>query len=290
MPIVRVENLHYRYPPFDPNDPEPDVRWILEDVSVAVDAGELLGILGTTGSGKSTLCLALNGLVPQQTSGTIRGDVWIGEVNTKRRPVVEIARTVGIVFQDPEANFLGLNVEDEVAFGLENLGVERTEMEERIAWALDLVKASRLRQRSVGRLSGGQKQRVAIASVLAMLPSVLVLDDPTAELDPVGTSEVLGVIDSIRERHPETAVVMASSDPEPIVAGADRILVLDEGKTVFSGPSDKFLDRAGSLLARGVPVPPLGELSVRLNSLLGTSFRLRTTQTAAAEVRQFLRS
>ena len=290
MPLVRVEHLHYRYPPFDPNDPEPDERWILEDVSIEVDAGEFLGILGTTGSGKSTLCLALNGLVPQQMSGTIRGDVWVDDINTKRRPVVEIATKVGIVFQDPEANFLGLNVEDEVAFGLENLGTERDVIEERIDWALDLVRASNLRLRSVGRLSGGQKQRVAIASVLAMLPSILVLDDPTAELDPVGTAEVLEVINSIRRRQPDTAVVMTSSDPGPIVAGADHILVLDDGKVVFSDNPERFLDHAERLQKLGIPIPPLSELAIRLNADLKTTFQLLTPASGAVEIQQYLRS
>lgn len=288
MAFVRIEQLHYRYPPFDPNDPDPVERWALEDLSLTVDAGEFLGVLGTTGSGKTTLCLALTGLAPQQTSGTIRGDVWIGEINTKRTPAVEIATRVGIVFQEPDTNFLGLSVEDEVAFGLENLGVERREIEGRLGWALELVGAESLRRRSVAQLSGGQKQRVAIASAVAMLPDLLVLDDPTAELDPAGTAEVLDVINAVRARRPETAIVMTSGDAAPIVNGADRILVLDEGKAIFLGPPAAFIDAAGELLERGVPAPVLCELASALNLAAGASFRFSGLDDARSQITHFL--
>ncbi|HMM42165.1 MAG TPA: ATP-binding cassette domain-containing protein, partial [Thermomicrobiales bacterium] len=174
MPIaIRIDDLHYRYPVFDPERGE-EPGYALAGVSLEVAQGELLGVTGTTGSGKTTLCLALNGLAPQQTGGTIRGDVWIGDWNTKRVPVPQLATRVGVVFQDPEANLIGLTVEDEVAFGPENLGVDPREIEERLAWALDVVGMADARQRSVTQLSGGQKQRVGIASVLAMLPKIVV--------------------------------------------------------------------------------------------------------------------
>ncbi len=285
--LVRIEQLHYRYPPFDPNDPNPDQRWALEDLSLEVEAGEFLGVLGTTGSGKSTLCLALNGLAPQQTSGTIRGDVWIGELNTKRTPVIDVARRVGLVFQEPESNFLGLTVEDEVAFGLENLAVEIGEIEERVDWALKLTGAETLRSRSVARLSGGQKQRVAIAATVAMLPAVLVLDDPTAELDPAGTAEVLEVVQAVRTRRPETAVIMTSGDPAPIVAGADRMLVLDGGRRVFLGTPSEYIDAAPELLERGVAAPPFIELASRLNQAADTQFRFDDPDDAAQQMRRF---
>lgn len=288
VPLIRVENLHYRYPPFDPNDPDPDMSWALDGVSLDVAAGEFLGIVGTTGSGKSTLCLALTGLVPQQTSGTIRGDVWVGDINTKRRPVVEIAERVGIVFQEPESNFLGLTVEDEVAFGLENLAFAKSEIEERIDWALELTGVDRLRERAVSQLSGGQKQRVAIASVIAMLPDVLVLDDPTAELDPAGTDEVLTVLASVRDRRPETAIVMTSGDPAPLVEGADRILALDAGREVLSGSPSELIDAAGELLDLGIAVPVFAELAVRLQRECGAQLRFSDPANAAIQLRHFL--
>ena len=280
MSLVRVERLHYRYPPFDPNDPDPDMTWALEDISLDVEPGEFFGITGTTGSGKSTLCMALTGLVPQQTSGTIRGDVWIGDINTKRHPVVEIATRVGIVFQDPEANFLGLTVEDEVAFGAENLGVDRNEIDERIRWALDLVGMGSSRMAGVSRLSGGQKQRVAIASALAMLPEVLILDDPTAELDPVGTTDVLRVVQAVRERRPEIAVIMTSGDPEPLVDGADSVIVLDAGKVIATGTPSQVYRHAGHLMKRGVPIPAVSDLAVVLSRETGMTFDFHTVDMA----------
>ncbi|MEZ4524161.1 MAG: ATP-binding cassette domain-containing protein [Thermomicrobiales bacterium] len=288
MALVRIEQLHYRYPPFDPNDPDPQSGWTLDDISLEVEAGEFLGILGTTGSGKSTLCLAMTGLVPQQTSGTIRGDVWVDDLNTKRTSVVEIATRVGIVFQDPESNFLGLTVEDEVAFGPENLAIPRSEIRDRLAWALELVGMAQYRERSVARLSGGQKQRVAIASVLAMLPKVLILDDPTAELDPVGTAEVLDVIDAVRERRPETAVVMASGDPVPVLHGANRVAVLDAGQMILHGEPSNVYERSAELLDRGVAMPPLAELAVLLNRRSETNFRFETVDEAAGQLRRYL--
>lgn len=264
---VRVENLHYRYPVFDPSkEDEADAPYALAGVDLSIAAGEFLGITGTTSSGKSTLCLALNGLVPQQTSGSIRGDVWIGDWNTKRVPVPELATRVGVVFQDPEANFVGLTVEDEVAFGCENLGIDPAEIGERVSWTLDLVGMSAFRERSVALLSGGQKQRVGIAAVLAMLPRVLVLDEPTAELDPVGKHEVTTVIDELRSRERDMTVVMVENEPESLVGFADRIAVMDAGRIVALGnPRSVYRETAG-LLGRGVPVPQVSEVAARLNA------------------------
>jgi energy-coupling factor transporter ATP-binding protein EcfA2 len=264
---VKIENLHYRYPAFDPDkDDESDAPYALAGIDLDIAAGEFLGITGTTSSGKTTLCLAFNGLVPQQTSGSIRGDVWVGDWNTKQVPVPELATRVGLVFQDPEANFVGLTVEDEVAFGCENLGVDPAEIEERVAWVLDLVGMSGFRERSVAFLSGGQKQRVGIAAVLAMLPKVLVLDEPTAELDPLGKQEVTAVIAALRERERDMTVVMVENEPESLVGFADRIAVMDAGAIVALGDPRTVYSQVDALLQRGVPVPQVSEIAARLGS------------------------
>lgn len=269
--MVRVENLHYRYPVFDPSkENEEDAPHALAGIDLTVQAGEFLGVTGTTSSGKSTLCLALNGLVPQQTSGSIRGDVWIGDWNTKQVPVPELATRVGVVFQDPEANFVGLTVEDEVAFGCENLGVDPAEIEERVSWTLDLVGMAAYRQRSVALLSGGQKQRVGIAAVLAMLPKVLVLDEPTAELDPIGKHEVAAVIADLRKRERDMTVVMVENEPETLVSFADRIAVLDAGKIVALGEPHSIYNNAAEWSERGVPTPQVSEVAGWLNARRGT--------------------
>lgn len=271
-PAVRIQDLHYRYPAFDPDQPGPEPGYALAGIDLEIAAGELLGISGTTGSGKTTLCLALNGLVPQQTSGTIRGDVWIGEWNTKRVPVARLATQVGLVFQDPEANLLGLTVEDEVAFGPENLAVEPKAIEERVAWALDVVGMSAYRHRSAARLSGGQKQRVGIAAVLAMLPKILVLDEPTAELDPAGRREIAAVITALRERERGMTVVMVESDAGVLARLADRVAIMDVGRIVALGTPAALYAKPERLIEIGVPTPEMAEIAAGLNQRLGTRF------------------
>jgi energy-coupling factor transporter ATP-binding protein EcfA2 len=290
---VRIENLHFRYPVFDPDatgvgGEEPG--YALAGIDLEIGAGELLGISGTTGSGKTTLCLTLNGLVPQQTSGTIRGDVWVGDWNTKRVPVPELATRVGLVFQDPEANLLGLTVEDEVAFGPENLAVDPGEIEERVTWALDVVGMTAQRRRSAALLSGGQKQRVGIAAVLAMLPQVLVLDEPTAELDPLGKREIAEVIAGLRERERGMAVVMVESDATTLVRLADRLAIMDAGSIVTLDEPRALYANPAPLIELGVPVPDVSEVALRLNGRLGTTWSFVSDAAALATLTDDLRA
>jgi energy-coupling factor transporter ATP-binding protein EcfA2 len=271
--MIRIDNLHYRYPTFDPDQQEQvEQGWALAGIDLEVAEGEFLGVAGTTGSGKTTLCLSLIGLVPQQTSGTIRGDVWVGDWNTKRVPVPQLATRVGIVFQDPEANLLGLTVEDEVAFGPENLGIDPREIEERLAWALDVVGMTDARFRSAAQLSGGQKQRVGIAAVLAMLPQVLVLDEPTAELDPVGRREISGVIADLRAREQGMTVVMVERDAGVLARLADRVAVMDRGRVVALDTPQALYSQPRALLDLGIAVPDSATIASRLNRSLGTDF------------------
>lgn len=286
-PAIRIEKLSFRYPPFDPNQPDTDA-WALEEIELSVAPGEFLGVTGTTSSGKSTLCLALNGLVPQQTSGTIRGDVWVGDVNTKRALVAEISTRVGLVFQDPEANFLGLSVEDELAFGPENLGIDPVEIDRRVDWALETVGMLDHRYHSVSNLSGGQKQRVAIASALTIQPTVLVLDEPTAELDPVGKLQVASALSELRRSIEGLTIVMASNDPEMLTEFADRIVVLDQGRVVLAGAPHEVYADVTALIERGVRVPELGVLASRLHDAGHdlTFLRLDDAETALSSALQ----
>ena len=174
--IIQIENLHYQYPPL----PGIESQWVLRGVDLSVHAGEFLSIVGATASGKTTVCLTINGNVPQSTGGTIRGQVRVEGIEVRRTPLPELAKLVGMVFQNPEAQLFNLLVEEEIAFGLESLGVPSAEMRERVDWALGIVGMQGMGSRSPFELSGGQKQRVAIAAVLAMTPKVLVLDEPTS--------------------------------------------------------------------------------------------------------------
>ena len=277
--LVVAEDLTFGYPPPHPGA-EP-VR-ALGGVSFRVEPGEMLGILGTGESGKTTLCLALNGIVPQRTGGTMGGTVRIGRWDTRRRSVAELATRVAIVFQEPEGNFVGLAVEDEVAFGPENLGVPRDEIARRVAGALDRVGMGGFRDASPARLSGGEKQRVAIAAALAMRPTVLVLDEPTAALDPPGAAEVLAVLDALKASG-ETTIVLVSQDADALAASADRLLVLDAGQVVDTGtPHEIFAgDRLERLRHLGLPMPKMTEVAGGVNDRLGTAFAFLTP--AAAE-------
>lgn len=286
--LISMRDFVYRYAPV--TEGEAPVT-ALDGISLEIAAGEFLGITGTTGSGKSTLCLALNGLVPQATGGSIGGDVLIGDWNTKRVKVPQLATRVGLVFQDPESNLVGLSVEDEIAFGPENLGVPPAEIAERIDWALGLVGMSGERERSANQLSGGQKQRVAIAAVLAMRPEVLVLDEPTAQLDPLGKYEVALAIETLRrELGARLTVVMVEQDAELLAQFADRVIVLDAGQVVMQGTPREVFARVGELERLGVAVPQLAEVAQRLNRELGTDFDFLTHDEALRALRPHLQS
>jgi energy-coupling factor transporter ATP-binding protein EcfA2 len=255
-PAIRIENLHYSYPPFAAQLSSVPV---LRGIDLALSAGKCLALMGPTGAGKTTLCLALNGLVPQSTGGTFGGDVWVAGLNTKSHPVAELATQVGLIFQDSESQLFNMTVEEEVAFGPESLGLSVEEIEGRIRWALDVVGLAHLRTRSPAQLSGGEQRRLAIAAVLAMQPGILVLDEPTVGLDPAGRQAVLAVMAHLRRQG--ITMVMATQDADAAAAMADRVLVLEAGKIAREGTPRKVFGRVEDLHALGVDVPQMVELS-----------------------------
>lgn len=285
--IIEIRDFTYRYPPAEPGGAPVTA---LDGITLDIAAGECLGVTGTAGSGKSTLCLALNGLVPHATGGTVRGEVRVGGWSTKELPVPRLATRVGMVFQDPESNLVGLTVEDEVAFGPENLGVPREEIAARVAWALEAVGMASARRRPAAQLSGGQKQRVAIAAVLAMRPQVLVLDEPTAQLDPTGKEEVAAAIAALRrERGADLTVVLVEQDAELLARLADRVVVLDAGRIVLSGTTREIFTRVDHLAALGVFAPQVAEVTARLSAALGADLAALTPEEAAPALRARLR-
>ena len=228
--------------------------------------------MGPTGGGKSTLCLALNGIVPQSTGGVIKGDVLVEGLNTKRHPVAQLAQSVGLVFQEPETQLFNMSVEAEVAFGLENLGLPPQEILERIEWALALVGLRDLRQRSPFQLSGGQKQRVAIASILAMTPKILVLDEPTASLDPAGKVEVFSVVRQLRQQRGMT-IIMVEHESERIAEFSDRVVVLnDRGQIELTGTPAQVFAQVERMQAIGLATPQVSQLAHCLNQTRQTGF------------------
>jgi energy-coupling factor transporter ATP-binding protein EcfA2 len=255
-PSIYIENLYYSYPTFAT---QLSSAPILRGIDLALGAGECLALMGPTGAGKTTLCLALNGLVPQSTGGTFGGDVWVAGLNTKTHPVAELATQVGLIFQDSESQLFNMTVEEEVAFGPESLGLPVEEIEGRIRWALDVAGLAHLRTRSPAHLSGGEQRRLAIAAVLAMKPGILVLDEPTVGLDPPGRRAVLAVMAELRSQG--ITMVMATQDADAAADLADRVVVLEGGKIVLEGTPQQVFGRVEDLNVLGVDVPQMVELS-----------------------------
>ena len=265
---IVVDRLSYSYPsPIPGRDPV----WVLQDLNLDVGEGEFVSIMGPTGVGKTTLCLALNGIVPQSTGGRIKGDVHIYGLNTKRHPVADLAQRVGIVFQDAETQLFNMSVEAEIAFGLESLGRPPEEIAERVDWALALVGMSGHKDRSTFHLSGGQMQRVAIASILAMTPSILVLDEPTANLDPLGKAEVFSVVRELRRKRGMT-IIMVEHESEHIAEFSDRVIVLNHGRVELEGTPARILSQVVRMREIGLHVPQVSELAQSHNQKYQTNF------------------
>lgn len=255
-----ITDLCYAYPSLSPDQPAVEV---LRGVTGQVGRGELVALVGRVGSGKTTLCMAVNGLVPHATGGRFRGQVLVAGRDTRRHPVPALARWAGLVFQDAEAQLTQMRVEDEVAFGPENLGLPPDLIEQRVAWALAAVGLSSYRDRSPLLLSGGEKQRVAIAAMLAMQPELLALDDPTANLDPAGKLNVFSLLIGLVRRQ-GLAVLLATQDLELVARYADRVWVLHEGRIGLEGPPHQVFRQMALLQEWGIGLPQLAELAALL--------------------------
>lgn len=255
-PLIRIENLTFAY---NPQSERPIVA--LRDINLTIGQGEYLAIVGHNGSGKSTLAKHLNALLlPTQ------GEVWVAGWNTKDPAHTrDIRSTVGIVFQVPDNQIVATVVEEDVAFGPENLGVAEEELEGRVTWALDVVDLLPLRKRAPHLLSAGQKQRLAIAGALAMHPHCLVLDEATALLDPSGRAKVLAILRRLRE---EGVTIVAITHSMSEAAEADRVLVLDNGRMAMEGSPRQVFRQVEALRALQLDVPPVTELSLTLGARL----------------------
>ena len=231
--MVSLHDLTYTYPATD--------RPALDGVTLDIPAGQFCAVVGRNGAGKSTLCYTVAGFVPHFYHGTLRGGLHVADVDVPAASLAALAGRVGLVFANPFNQITGarFTVREEVAFGLENLGVPREEMPARIEEVLALAGLDGLADRSPYALSGGQQQRLAIASVIVMRPQVLVLDEPTSQLDPVGTREVFETLHRLARTGSdaaETTVVLAEHKLEWIAVYADRVIVLDRGRIVADGP------------------------------------------------------
>ena len=244
--VVTIKDLQFRY--------KGEKKWALDGISLDIPKGEFLVIMGASEAGKSTLAACLNGLIPHYMRGRLNGDVVVLGLNTKEATVPELAENVGIVFQDFEAQLFSTNVELEVAFGPENFGVPRAEIKRRIDENLKYVGLEEFRNRPPFTLSGGQKQKLAIASVLAMQPKILVMDEPTTDLDPISKQGIFEIIDKLRQSDDITLIVVEHETEEAL--NADRIVLIQDGKLIKSGPVREILQDVESLEELGVM--PLG--------------------------------
>src|SRR2546430_2637805 len=246
MPVIALDAVSYRYPEAD--------RPALSDITTAVDPGEVILLRGPSGSGKSTLLRCLNGLVPHSTGGQFRGRVVVGGLDTRDHPPRALATRVGFVFQHPDAQFVLEDVEAELAFGLENLGLSRPLMRKRVEEVIDQVGINPLRRRRIDTLSGGERQRVAIAAALAMHPDALALDEPTSQLDPQAAEDVLQVVLRLVAELGMTTVI-AEHRVERIAPFVDRIWTLHEGAVAQAAPREA--------LSAGGARPPIGDLALK---------------------------
>ena len=247
MSIIETQNLTYTYP----GGTKPSIR----DVSIKIEKGEFVLITGPSGCGKTTLCRCFNGLIPHFYQGEMEGEVTVVGLEVSKRQIYELAKHVGLVFQNPENQLFALSVEKDVAFGLENLGVPREEMRKRVDWALNLTGIYQLRERAPHELSGGQQQRVAIASVLAMQPEIIVLDEPTSFLDPLGAKKIFEVIYDLNRKLGIT-VVLVEHRLDLTARYANHIVIMDDGKIVLDGqPREVLGSQEARLIGVGIPKP-----------------------------------
>lgn len=256
MPIIETRALTYSYP----GATKPSLR----DVSIKIEKGEFVLITGPSGCGKTTLCRCFNGLIPHFYQGTLEGEITVAGLKVSEHPTYELAKHVGLVFQNPENQLFALSVEKDVAFGLENLGVPREEMRKKVDWALELTGIYDLKDRPPHELSGGQQQRVAIASVLAMQPEVIVLDEPTSFLDPLSAKKIFEVIYDLNRKLGIT-VILVEHRLDLTAVYADHIIVMDEGKVILDGDPREILSMQETRLI-GIGVPKATRLYHMLKS------------------------
>lgn len=255
-PIVEVEDVTFTYD----GRPQPTLR----DVRFSLNAGEFALLTGPSGCGKSTALKLLNGLIPHESGGALTGSVRIGGADTRCASVAALSRLVGLVFQSPEDQIFAATVYDEVAFVLENMGLEASEVDARVAEALSAVDLSGFAQRSIHALSGGQKQRLAVAAVLAARPRVLALDEPISQLDPVNAQRLLELLVTLNEAH-GIAILLVEHRLHEALRVAKRVLIMDAGRLVWDGPTAAALVAPEVFLRYGLRLPQTVDICRRLH-------------------------
>ncbi|MGN1334178.1 MAG: energy-coupling factor transporter ATPase [Anaerovoracaceae bacterium] len=280
---IRVENLIHIYDKGMPTE-----QLALDNISFTADDGQMVGIIGHTGSGKSTLLQHLNGLLRPDSGKIIIGDTDITQSGVS---MVEIRKKIGLVFQYPEYQLFEETVAKDVAFGPKNLGLSQEEIDERVCEAIELVGLDyeEMKDRSPFELSGGQKRRVAIAGVVAMRPEVLILDEPTAGLDPKAHKDVLSMVEEVHKRT-GNITILVSHNMADIARLCDKIIVIDSGKLITSGTPYQVFSKKEELRAVGLELPPVTRFTETLRERgIDLAATILDADTAAEQIAAYLK-
>lgn len=226
----------------------------LEGINLTVEEGSFVGVIGPNGAGKTTLAYSINGLIPGQYNGIKKGTVNVFGKEVEEYSGGVLQQLVGVVFSDPEAQFTAMTVEDELVFGMENIGLNLKEIQERLDWVVELTELGELLEKPPYEISGGQKQRVALAAVLAMMPKILILDEPTSMLDPVSRQRIFGVLARLKEEENNTIIAIEHS-LENLAPLADRMVLMSEGTLALEDETECFFEKSELLLESGVYPP-----------------------------------
>ncbi|MBO6900085.1 MAG: ATP-binding cassette domain-containing protein [Rhizobiaceae bacterium] len=256
-PIIQFDDVSFSYAGTD--------SFALQSVSLEIREGEYVAILGLNGAGKTTLGLCVNGIVPTMLGGNLTGKVTVGGLDVSEYPVRELAKLVGIVFDNPEFQMSQMSAAEEVALGLEHAGVPHEAMHEIVSDSLAMVGLAGFETRSPLGLSGGQQQRLAIAAVLAMKPRILIMDEPTSNLDPIGKQEVFDMAAKLNGEQGMTVIVI-EHEVEVMARYADRVIVMDGGRVVMNGTPQEIFSRVDELAALKLRVPEAVALAKQLEA------------------------
>ncbi|HJR78651.1 MAG TPA: ATP-binding cassette domain-containing protein [Anaerolineales bacterium] len=226
----------------------------LDTINLQIEEGMFVGVIGPNGSGKTTLAYSMNGLIPGQYNGIKNGEVIVYGKEVEQYEHGELQKIAGMVFSDPEAQFTAMTVEDELVFGLENLGMDIPEIRERLAWVTELTGLGKMLLKPPYELSGGQKQRVALAAVLAMTPKILILDEPTTMLDPVSRRRVFDVLAKLKKEQHNTIIVI-EHNLENLIPLADRMILLSDNRLIMEDETHAFFQNMELLTKEGIYPP-----------------------------------
>ena len=254
--MTELKNVSFKY--------ELQEEKTIKNLDLYVKQGEFVGIIGKNGSGKTTLCNIIRGIIPDFVQGTITGSISIDNKNINDIERGEMSELVGFVFQNPFSQISGIKktVFEEIAYGLENLGVPREEIRQRVTDVIKLLKIEDLQDKNPNELSGGQSQRVAIASIIVMNPKVLIFDEPTSQLDPLGTEEIFDILKLLKSQN--KTIILVEHKIDLIAEYADRVVVMDDGEIIFNGETHEVLSN-DKIEQHNVSMPIVSKLAYRLN-------------------------